>query len=126
MILESQFAPPFGNTYPSAEELIAGRSESMKRLHAKLAVIASSRVPVLIYGESGSGKELLARSIHHLSPEGTSTNFVRINCAAVPPSLFESELFGYEKGAFTGANGKKLGRVAMGNKGTLFLDGINE
>ncbi|SRR5579884_1410203 len=126
MSLELQSRPWFASKSPDAEALMIGRSEIMKRLHAQLGIIASSRVPVLIHGESGSGKELLARSIHNLAPEGSSTNFVRINCAAVPASLFESELFGYEKGAFTGANAKKLGRVATGHKGTLFLDGITE
>jgi len=115
-----------GHNGVTDESLIFGESQAMKALQAKLTTVATSKVPVLICGESGTGKELLARLIHQRSSSSNCGAFVKVNCAAVPASLFESELFGYEKGAFTGANGKKLGRVAGGNKGTLFLDEITE
>lgn len=125
--LQSQLHVPVSSPQRLADDgLIFGESQAMKALQAKIAIVAASRVPVLIYGENGTGKELLARSIHRLSSAKNNGTFLKINCAAVPASLFESELFGYEKGAFTGANSKKLGRVALGNKGTLFLDEITE
>jgi len=87
--------------------------------------IASSRATVLIQGESGTGKELLARYIHAKS-QRASRRFVAINCAAVPENLLESELFGYEKGAFTGAESRKLGRFELANNSTLLLDEVSE
>ena len=97
----------------------------MQAVRARLEKIATANVPVLIQGESGTGKDIVARLIHKLSP-WESGPFVKVNCPAIPGSLLESELFGYEKGAFTGANGAKPGRVEMANRGTLFLDEISE
>ena len=87
--------------------------------------VAGANVPVLIQGESGTGKDIIARMIHGLSPWKTGP-FVKVNCPAIPGTLLESELFGYEKGAFTGAYGSKPGRVEMAHRGTLFLDEISE
>jgi two-component system response regulator AtoC len=97
----------------------------MQSVRQRLEKIATANVPVLIQGESGTGKDIVARLIHKLSP-WESGPFVKVNCPAIPGSLLESELFGYEKGAFTGANGSKPGRVEMANRGTLFLDEISE
>ena len=107
------------------DEVIFGRSDGMRLVKQKVEKLAATNVPVLIQGESGTGKEVLAKLIHHLSPwrEGP---FVKVNCPAIPGTLLESELFGYEKGAFTGAYGTKPGRVEMANRGTLFLDEISE
>ena len=87
--------------------------------------VASANVPVLIQGESGTGKDIIARMIHGLSPWRNGP-FVKVNCPAIPGTLLESELFGYEKGAFTGAYGSKPGRVELAHRGTLFLDEISE
>jgi len=108
-----------------SEELIFGSSRGMRGIQDRLKTVARSNVPVLIQGESGTGKEVLARLIHassfvHRGP------FVKVSCPAIPAGLFESELFGYEKGAFTGANSNRLGRVTLANGGTLFLDEIGE
>jgi two-component system response regulator AtoC len=107
------------------DDVIFGRSEGMRLVRQKVEKLAATNVPVLIQGESGTGKEIVAKLIHHLSPwrEGP---FVKVNCPAIPGTLLESELFGYEKGAFTGAYGTKPGRVEMANRGTLFLDEISE
>src|ERR1051325_9773797 len=87
--------------------------------------VASANVPVLIQGESGTGKDIIARMVHGLSPWRTGP-YVKVNCPAIPGTLLESELFGYEKGAFTGAYGSKQGRVEQAHGGTLFLDEIAE
>jgi len=97
----------------------------MQSLQRKLHVVAGANVPVLITGESGTGKEILARMIHQLSP-WSHASFVKVNCPAIPGTLLESELFGYERGAFTGANATKPGRVEMAHRGSLFLDEIGE
>ena len=97
----------------------------MQAVRQRIDKVASSGVPILIQGDSGTGKDLLARFIHDLS-SGPENPFVKVNCAAIPGSLLESELFGYEKGAFTGAHSAKPGRVELANNGTLFLDGIND
>src|SRR6202521_2975368 len=106
-------------------ELIFGRSTSMQKARQKIDKVAQSGVPILIQGANGTGKGLLASFIHNLSPR-PGAPFVKVNCAAIPGSLLESELFGYEKGAFTGAYSAKPGRVELANGGTLFLDGIDE
>lgn len=97
----------------------------MRLVRQKVGKLAGTNVPVLIQGESGTGKEVIAKLIHKLSPwqEGP---FVKVNCPAIPGTLLESELFGYERGAFTGAYGTKPGRVELANRGTLFLDEISE
>ena len=87
--------------------------------------LATTNVSVLIVGESGTGKELLARALHQLSPRANGT-FVPVNCAAIPEQLLESEFFGHEKGAFTGAIKTTIGKVELANKGTLFLDEIGD
>jgi len=112
------------STLPPAH-LIFGRSASMQRARQKIDKVAQSGVPILIQGDNGTGKGLLASFIHNLSPL-PDTPFVKVNCAAIPGALLESELFGYEKGAFTGAHSAKPGRVELANGGTLFLDGIDE
>ena len=105
--------------------LIFGHSEVMRAVRQKVEKVAGANVPVLIQGESGTGKEVIARLIHARSPWGSGP-FVKVNCPAIPGTLVESELFGYQKGAFTGANGTKPGRVEMAQHGTLFLDEIAE
>jgi two-component system response regulator AtoC len=97
----------------------------MQALRSRLDKVASANVPVLIHGESGTGKDIVARMVHALSP-WKSGPFVKVNCPAIPGTLLESELFGYERGAFTGAYGAKPGRVEMAHRGTLFLDEISE
>lgn len=105
------------------DEDIIARHPRMKEILSFLPDIAESESSVLIEGPTGSGKELIARAIHQLSPRKTGP-FVAVNCAALPETLLESELFGYAKGAFTGAVKNKAGRVLLANKGTLFLDEI--
>src|SRR5262250_1255025 len=107
------------------EPVVFGHSETMQSLRERMDKVASANVPVLIQGESGTGKDIIARMIHGLSPWRTGP-FVKVNCPAIPGTLLESELFGYEKGAFTGAYGSKPGRVEMAHRGTLFLDEISE
>jgi two-component system, NtrC family, response regulator AtoC len=107
------------------ESVVFGRTEAMQAVHARLDKVAGANVPVLIQGESGTGKDIVARMIHARSP-WKSGPFVKVNCPAIPGTLLESELFGYEKGAFTGAYGMKPGRVEMAHRGTLFLDEISE
>jgi two-component system response regulator AtoC len=94
-------------------------------MQRKLEKVANAQVPVLIQGESGTGKEIIAGLIHRLSP-WASGPFVKVNCPAIPGTLLESELFGYEKGAFTGAYGTKPGRVELAHRGSLFMDEISE
>jgi two-component system response regulator AtoC len=107
------------------EDIIYGHSEIMQAVRSRLAKVAAANVPVLIHGESGTGKDIIAKLMHVLSPWKTGP-FVKVNCPAIPGTLLESELFGYEKGAFTGAYGSKPGRVEMAHRGTLFLDEISE
>lgn len=107
------------------ESVIFGATSSMQSLQRKLRVVAGANVPVLITGESGTGKEILARLIHQQSPWNHGA-FVKVNCPAIPGTLLESELFGYERGAFTGAHAAKPGRVETAHRGSLFLDEIGE
>jgi DNA-binding NtrC family response regulator len=104
---------------------IIGEDPSLKRVSVALQRAASTDATVLLQGESGTGKELFARTLHALSPRNDGP-FVAINCAAIPENLLETELFGYEKGAFTGANARKPGRFELAHRGTLFLDEIGE
>jgi len=109
---------------PSLENII-GQGPAMKELFSIISKTAESNANVLITGESGTGKELVAKAIHSLSPR-KDQHFVAINCAAIPEGLLESELFGYMKGAFTGAAANKQGLFELANEGTLFLDEIGE
>jgi formate hydrogenlyase transcriptional activator len=106
-------------------EEIIGSSAAMKRVMGQVEVVAPTDATVLILGETGTGKELIARAIHRLSPR-RNLPFISLNCAAIPTGLLESELFGYERGAFTGALGQKIGRFEMAHRGTLFLDEVGD
>src|ERR1700675_3916617 len=106
-------------------EVLFGSSRPMREIRANVERIAGTNVPVLLQGQSGTGKEILARYIHERSPWKGGA-FVKVNCPAIPGTLFESELFGYQRGAFTGAYVSKPGRVEMAHRGTLFLDEIAE
>jgi two-component system, NtrC family, response regulator AtoC len=107
------------------ESVIFGQTAAMREVHLKLERVAGANLSILITGESGTGKDIIARLLHLYSPWANGP-FVKVNCPAIPESLLESELFGYEKGAFTGAFGTKPGRVEMAHRGTLFLDEISE
>ncbi|MEA2205058.1 MAG: hypothetical protein QOE77_1834 [Blastocatellia bacterium] len=104
---------------------IIGESEAIKRAVSETQRVASTEATVLLLGESGTGKELFARAVHHLS-ERRDQPFVAVNCAAIPETLIENELFGHERGAFTGAAARHLGKFELANGGTVFLDEIGE
>jgi formate hydrogenlyase transcriptional activator len=106
-------------------EDIVGNSEQLRRVLKEIETVAPSDSTVLIYGETGTGKELIARALHDLSSR-KSNAFVKLNCAAIPTGLLESELFGHEKGAFTGAIMQRMGRFELANRGTIFLDEVGE
>ena len=106
-------------------ETIVGRCEAMEKLFERMRVVAPTKTTVLIVGESGTGKELVANALHQNSPRRTR-RFLPINCGAIPRDILESELFGHEKGAFTGAIARKIGKVELAQGGTLFLDEISE
>jgi formate hydrogenlyase transcriptional activator len=110
---------------PLDAEEIVGESPALKRVLHQASKVAPSDATVLIQGETGTGKELIARAIHRLSLRRNSS-MVRLNCAAIPAGLLESELFGHEKGAFTGAVARKIGRLETAHQGTLFLDEVGE
>ena len=107
------------------DSVIFGETAAMQEVRRKLERVAAANLSVLITGESGTGKDIVARLLHLYSPWANGP-FVKVNCPAIPGTLLESELFGYEKGAFTGALGTKPGRVEMAHRGTLFLDEISE
>jgi transcriptional regulator with GAF, ATPase, and Fis domain len=104
---------------------IVGESAGLRNVLREIKTVAPTNATVLIQGETGTGKELLARAIHNLSPRAEHT-FIKLNCAAIPAGLLESELFGHEKGAFTGAIARKIGRLELAHQGTLFLDEVGE
>ena len=106
-------------------EEIVGRSSSLRSVLQAIETVAPTDSTVLIYGETGTGKELIARAIHNLSTRGKNA-FVKLNCAAIPTGLLESEMFGHEKGAFTGAVAQRIGRFELAHHGTVFLDEIGE
>ena len=112
-------------TVDQHQDSIVGQSEAMQQVFKMVGRVAHSEAPVMITGESGSGKELVARAIHHYSRRSEKF-FVAINCAAIPETLLESELFGHEKGSFTGAVTQRIGRFEQSDGGTLFLDEIGE
>lgn len=106
-------------------EEIIGESRGLKKVLKQVETVAREEATVLILGETGTGKELIARAIHELSPRKERT-FVKLNCSAIPAGLLESELFGHERGAFTGALTQKIGRLELAHEGTLFLDEIGD
>src|SRR5271156_1421273 len=106
-------------------ESIVGSNARLQAVLADVQIVAPADSTALIFGETGTGKELIARAIHDLSPRRNYA-FVKVNCAAIPSGLLESELFGHERGAFTGAIAQKIGRFELANKGTLFLDEIGD
>jgi PAS domain S-box-containing protein len=119
LYLEHEIVTEFGF------EDIVGQSAALRSVMESVAKVAASDATVLLLGETGTGKELVARAIHRISQRAANA-FIKMNCAAIPTGLLESELFGNEKGAFTGAVGKKIGRLELADKGTLFLDEIGE
>ncbi len=119
----STFKPQL--TVEQHREEIVGRSESMQQVFKMIGRVSGSDATVMITGESGSGKELVARAIHNYSTRSENV-FLAINCAAIPDNLLESELFGHEKGSFTGAHAQRIGRFEQSDGGTLFLDEIGE
>jgi formate hydrogenlyase transcriptional activator len=116
-----------GNDAPTQHNFgdIVGESAVLRKVLKEVETVAGTDSTVLIRGETGTGKELIARAIHHLSPRRERT-FVKLNCSAIPMGLLESELFGHEKGAFTGAISKKIGRFELAHQGTLFLDEVGD
>ncbi len=106
-------------------EEIVGESAAIRRVLAQVELVAPAGTTVLIQGETGTGKEVIARAVHNLSPRRERT-FVKINCAAIPSGLLEAELFGHERGAFTGAISQKIGRFELADRGTLFLDEVGD
>jgi formate hydrogenlyase transcriptional activator len=106
-------------------EQIVGKSAALGRVLKQVETVAPTESTVMIYGETGTGKELVARALHNLSPRRAGA-FVKLNCAAIPSGLLESELFGHEKGAFTGAIAQRIGRFELASRGTVFLDEIGE
>ncbi len=110
---------------PGQNETIICHSNAMREIMRKIDMAAKLNIPVLLLGETGTGKSLFAQEIHHRSPR-KSAHFVKVNCPALPQTLFESELFGHAKGAFTGAAGRRVGRFELAHGGTLFLDEVAE
>ena len=123
--LESQGRMDEEATSPLRPRGFVGNSEVMQKVYAQIAQVAPSSTTVFLQGESGTGKELAARSIHSGSTRANKP-FISLNCAALPENLIESELFGHERGAFTGANATRKGRFELANGGTLFLDEVGE
>ncbi len=119
ILLKDELATKFG-----APKII-GKSAGIMDVAQKVQKVAQGKTTALLLGESGTGKELFARAIHNLSPR-SQYPFVPINCAAIPRELLESELFGHEKGSFTGADAKKIGKFELADKGTIFLDEVAE
>jgi len=119
ILLAEEYARRYG--FPR----IIGDSEEIKRVGREIQQVAQTNTTVLLLGESGTGKELFARAIHHLSSRAKAP-FVAINCAAIPDSLIENELFGHEKGAYTGADARRVGKFELANRGTIFLDEIGD
>src|SRR5258708_8512507 len=121
VVEESDAFPAAEESIPGLFEGIIGTSEALKRVLAHVKTVASTDSTVLLEGETGTGKELISQAIHTLS-QRKARNFVKVNCAAIPLGLLESELFGHERGAFTGAITRKIGRFELADMGTLFPD----
>src|ERR1700691_5748613 len=119
LLLREEFATRYG--FPR----IVGEHAAIREVSQQIQRVAATESTVLLLGESGTGKELFARAVHHLSPRREQA-FVALNCAAIPESLVENELFGHERGAFTGAGSRKIGKIELAHRGTLFLDEIGE
>src|SRR6201997_1771691 len=119
LVLREEFAARYG--FPR----IVGESPAIKSVSQQLQKVAPTDATVLLLGESGTGKELFARAVHHLSNRREHP-FVALNCAAIPEGLVENELFGHERGAYTGAGARKVGKMELANRGTIFLDEIAE
>ena len=119
LVLREEYAARYG--FPR----IVGEHASIRQVSQQIQKVAATDSTVLLLGESGTGKELFARAIHHLSPRREQP-FVAVNCAAIPEGLVENELFGHERGAFTGAGARKIGKLDLAHRGTLFLDEIGE
>src|SRR6202162_1810525 len=119
LLLREEYAARYG--FPR----IVGEHPAMKEASQMTQRVAATDSTVLVLGESGTGKELFARAIHHLSPRANHS-FVALNCAAIPEGLVENELFGHERGAYTGAGARKIGKLELAHRGTLFLDEIGE
>src|SRR6202171_3687608 len=119
LLLREEYSARYG--FPR----IVGEHPSMKDASQVVQRVAATDSTVLLLGESGTGKELFARAIHHLSPRADKP-FVALNCAAIPEGLFENELFGHERGAYTGAGARKIGKMELANRGTIFLDEIGD
>ncbi|MDQ3254270.1 MAG: sigma-54 dependent transcriptional regulator, partial [Acidobacteriota bacterium] len=116
---------PFGNAAPAQESAMIGTSRAMREVFKQIGRLAATNATVLITGESGTGKELVARAVHTHSARGGKP-FIAVNCGAIPENLVEAELFGYERGSFTGADRQKKGRFELAHTGTLFLDEAGE
>jgi DNA-binding NtrC family response regulator len=119
ILLREEYARRYG--FPR----IIGDSSAMQKVGREIQQVSSTPTTVLLLGESGTGKELFARAIHHLSPRRNAP-FIAINCAAIPETLIENELFGHEKGAYTGADQRRVGKFELAARGTIFLDEISE
>jgi DNA-binding NtrC family response regulator len=119
ILLKDEYAKRYG--FPK----IIGDSEAMRKVGQQIQQVAPTSTTVLLLGESGTGKELFARAIHHLSPRRNNP-FIAINCAAIPETLIENELFGHERGAYTGADQRRAGKFELASRGTLFLDEVTE
>src|SRR5947207_10273372 len=117
--------PVFLGEPSAARDALVGQSAAMQAIYKEIGRVASKPVNVLIRGETGTGKELIARAIYQHSDRAKAP-FVAINCAAIPETLLESELFGHERGAFTGAEERRIGRFEQANHGTIFLDEIGD
>ena len=125
VVPESDASPAIEESIPRAFEGMIGASEALKSVLAHVQTVAPTDSTVLLEGETGTGKELISQAIHTLS-QRKARNFVKVNCAAIPLGLLESELFGHERGAFTGAITRKVGRFELADKGTLFLDEVGD